>query len=129
KADHLRYIKGESLFAIAEFYRHLHYIKKAEAVLKKAVADFNQSKDEFGQYDLAYSYFELGVCADEALDRLGAIANYVKALNLAEKIRDASLSGDAENNIAWDYFLLKDYEKAYSHVIRSIALKRHDSPN
>jgi two-component system, NtrC family, sensor kinase len=124
KADHCNYVRGNQLLDIAEFYRRLHFIKKAKAVLTKAAADFQKSGD---QYMLAHCYYSLGLCADEDLDYVAAIANYAKIIPITEKINQVDLWGETENGIGWDYFLMKDYDKAYTHTIRAIELQKNDS--
>jgi two-component system NtrC family sensor kinase len=108
-----KYLASYNVSAIAGLYLRLHQADKARALLMNAAAAYQKAGDQPG---IATVSLSLGYYAETNHDYAGAIAYYKRAIQISAKIDDKRLQSESENDIAWEYFLHKDYNKAYIHA-------------
>lgn len=124
KADHRSYFGPGRLVDVGSLYAELHYNKKAKPLLLKAAAECERA----GYLRLlAYAYKFIAECADNEHQYAEAITYATKAAKVAERIGLMSVASSAENIIGWEYYSIREYEKAYSHTKRALALAKTDS--
>jgi two-component system NtrC family sensor kinase len=112
------------LLGIAYMYITLHNTDKARAMLQKARTSFIKTGD---QHALSAVYLALAECDNTDHNYPAAIVNFNKVVEITEKGKIYSNLTSAENSIAWDYHLLKDYEKSYLHSLRAISFAKPGS--
>lgn len=118
------YLSTYDLIVVANFYFRLHNIKKARTIFLKAAKMAEQTGDEGGIVD---AYIGQAHCADVEHDYSRAMVYYNKAIQVAQKANNYNSLCGTENEISWDYFVMKDYDKAWLHAKRATSYVKADS--
>lgn len=119
-----KYTDGNLMINIAQYYLDRRQIKKAMSVLLRAETIFKKTGD---RSNLADDYNMLSDCFLLDNNYPAFLAYAVKAAQIAEKIKDNYVSGNAENSVGWGYYLMKKYDSAYVHTKRSFLFIKADS--
>jgi two-component system NtrC family sensor kinase len=118
------YLRPYDLLNVGNFYLQLHNTKKARMILLKEIRLAEQMRIE--DY-ITNGYIDLAHCNDAEHDIAGAMINYNKALQVAQKANNYTNLCATENEMSWDYFLKKDYEKALLHAKHATGYVKADS--
>lgn len=115
------YLPGSYIVQAAALYKNLHDYKKARAILLKAIAIYKKAGKKT---DLSYIYFEMAQSYTAENDPMNAIMYYNKASQTASEINNYAILIESEDALGWNYLVLKKYDSAYLHTIKSLAVAK-----
>jgi two-component system NtrC family sensor kinase len=118
ETDHRQYLNGYSLATVAYIYIHLHSTDKARAILQRSESMFKKAGDQNG---LGYNYMAVAEAYNADHNYKAAVPNYKKAEKIGKMTEYTDMQSSAENSASWDYYLLKDYETAYTYAQLAMA--------